>query len=261
MNRRKVIAAVVVCLVLAIGMIVWSGSRKSDPDFALKAKPNAYDDFTKAGKMLMGSPMPAGKDEAFVARNKPALDAFRFGLKKRFEAPLETYDLQTFSNLVLPNMGAFRNLAQAVKAEAEAAVLAGNYPQAASIYLEIIQFGEKIEAGPLVFLLSGLSVEDIGRKGLEGLQAQLSGMDRAAAAEKLKDLQTERITFEQVQKRETYFGRRNSLTPIHYIVGRRLARGAIESARLKYKKALDTQAALIEKLGSPPPSAPSSGGR
>jgi len=233
---------------LLVAMVAWSATKKGPPPFLAGLKQNAYDDFIKAGNSLIGTFEDADDPKAFIRTNQPAFNAFRAGLPRRFEAPVETYDLQTFSALVMPKLALLKRLGQTIKAEGKLAEDSKNYTDAARIYLELIDFGQKIQAGPVIFLLVGLAVEDMGLKSLQSMENRLKEPDRAQIAQRLAKLAADRISFEEVMRRERYFGRRNSPTPFHYLISLRMTRAAIDKARSKYNTVVKSEKQLVEQL-------------
>src|SRR6187551_1805013 len=99
MPRKKWVLVIVgaLAVLLLASLIAWSTAKRSAPPFLAGMTQNSYDDFVKATKLLTGNPADAADLESFIRTNQPALDTFRAGLKKRFEAPAETYDLQAFA--------------------------------------------------------------------------------------------------------------------------------------------------------------------
>jgi hypothetical protein len=250
MLRKKavLVIAATIGIALVIVLALWSRTRTSAPPFLADVKQNAYDDFVRATKLLIGTTDQAEDLGEFLRLNRPALDLLRQGLRQKFEAPAETYDLQTFASLVIPNMGSLKPLAHALKAEGQHAEDAGNYRKAAAIYLELIQFGQKIQAGPTIFVLHGLSAEDLGFKALQKIEPKLESADRIKAAAELERLNKTRISFEEVVKRERYFMRRSSPTPFHYFMGLRMTQSAIDSAAKKYERQVKWELEFAEKL-------------
>jgi hypothetical protein len=252
MLRKKwvlVIGGALAVLLLA-SLITWSTAKRSAPPFLAGLTQNSYDDFVKAGKLLIGT-VEDGDLETFVRTNRPALDTVRAGLKKRFEAPAETYDMQAFANLVMPNMSYLKQLGKAIKAEGTLAEDSGKYTEASTIYLDLIECGQKIQAGPLIFLLMGLAVEDMGHKSLQGIEKHLKEPDRQEIATRLSKLAENRIPFEEILARERFFARRNSPTPFHYLFFARMMKAGIDSAERKYDTMVKAEQQLLDQFKQP----------
>ena len=248
LRRKSILIPGVIALILAIGLVMWSASRNSAPEFLAGLSQNAYDDFVRAGNPMAGFPDELMQD--FMRTNHVTLDLLRRGLGKRFEAPAETYSMETFGAIVMPNMALFKRLGQTLKAAGKNAEEEAKFAEAASIYLDLIQFGQKAQAGPVIFCLIGLAVEDMGLRGLQNLESNLNGSERAQVASKLEQLVAERLSFEEILKRERYFGRRNSPTPFHYLISVRMSRPAIQSAHAKYDRQVKAERDFIAKLRS-----------
>ena len=249
MLRKKsvLIIGVIVALVLA-GLVMWSASRNAAPAFLAGLSQNGYDDFVKAGNSLSILPTANKVPKDSVHTNPRMLEIFRAGLKKKFEAPAETYRMETMASRVMPNMALLKQLAQAVKAEGENLEDQGRFGEAAWIYVELIEYGQKVQAGPVIFCLVGLALEDMGLKALQGIETKLKDLERAQVVSRLEQLAAERISFEDVIKRERYFGRRNSLTPFHYLIALRMSRPAMDNARAKHDREVKAERDFIAKL-------------
>jgi hypothetical protein len=139
-------------------------------------------------------------------------------------------------------------LALALNNEASFAEQRGKYDEAATVYLDIIRFGQKVETGPIIFMLVGASIEQIGFRGLDQIRDRITSPERSKASAQLKVLNQNRISFEQVMERERYFARRNASTPLHYFVGVFQSRAPIQKAKAKYEKHLRDAQVLASDL-------------
>src|SRR5262245_47399933 len=122
MLRKKwvlILGGLLVVLLVA-SFLGWSATKKGPPPFLKGISQNGYDDFVKAGNLLIGN-IEDADSEAFMRTNQPALNAFREGLRQPFEAPAETYDLQTLASLIMPNLAVLKRLGQTIKAEGKLA--------------------------------------------------------------------------------------------------------------------------------------------
>lgn len=249
MFSRRVIVTIagLLTLLLIVALGQWSQTKRGTPPFLEGITPNAYDEFIRSIQMLQGTPQE-GNPAEFVKTNEPALAAFRRGMKQKFEAPIETYNQQTLAATVMPNLAGLKALGLAVKAEGNAAQEEKDFTRAASIYLELMEYGQKIQHGPVIFLLVGLAVENQGFFGLQTLETKLAENEKKEVAARLEQLAAERITFEEVLTRERYFARRASPTPLHYLIGVRQSRAALEKSRSKHETMLRQQQEFIAKL-------------
>ena len=129
----------------------------------------------------------------------------------------------------------------------------GDYASAARSYVDIIRLGQTIQAGPLIFMLVGVSIERIGVEALTELEPNLGGETRSQIAGTLKQLNETRLPFERVEMRERYFIRRGSPTPIHYLLFTRHVRAAMDRGKQKHTQAYQSLDALASKLAQPVP--------
>ena len=114
----------------------------------------------------------------------------------------------------------------------------------------------KLKAGPLIFMLIGVSIERIGVEALEQLEPKLVNPARSQIASTLKELNEVRVPFEEVEWRERYLRRRASPTPIHSLIFTRHVRAAIEKGKQKHTQAYQSLGALASKLAQPVPAVP-----
>ncbi len=257
--RRK-IQLIITALILgiaALGFLIWTANKGINTPLFLDAKSNAYDALILA-KNNLGEirPDPTSAQLAqIVTNNAEALRLMRAALEKPFEAPEGAYHVQSV-NPVLDNIGRFKELALLLKCEGLLAEQNGNFAAAARSYIEIIRLGQKIQAGPLIFMLIGVSIERIGVEALTQLEPNLAGDPRSQTSATLKQLNETRLPFEEVEMRERFFRRRGSPTPIHYLIFTRHVRAAIERGKQKHTQAYQSLDALASKLAQPVPSVP-----
>jgi hypothetical protein len=62
----------------------------------------------------------------------------------------------------------------------------------------------KIEAGTVIFAMVGISFERIGIDALQQLEPDLQGSVRKEIASKLREINSQRVTFESIEDRERY---------------------------------------------------------
>jgi len=236
MSRRKLTVWLVAVMgaIFVVGLVAWAKTKGEVP-FTKGLEKNGYETFFLAGTHLVSDGQTVQPDDyaASVMRNRKALALVREGLKLRAELPADSYEQR---DLALGKVGGFKGLANAMKVEAQYAELQGKQGEAANSYLDIIRFGQKVEAGLLIHFLVGLSVESIGLRGLEGLEPNLQGAERARVAAELLALRESRLPFREVLERERYYMRRNSATPLHYFVGLYMTKAAIAKAQGKHEK-------------------------
>jgi hypothetical protein len=241
----------VIALLAIIGGVLWAKGKSGAPPFLEGVNPNGFDDFVKATSLIAVNSTEAGEEteqlsEAIKA-NRPAREALRRGLELKVEAPATVYDVQTIGPY-LNQLGDLKKLAQILKLEGTLAEKEGKPLEAARIYLEIMKFGQKVQSGPLISCLSGLAIEVLGFRELSRLEPELKAADRVEIANALEKLNRERVHFEEVVQRERFVLRKNSATPIHYLLLAPRLKPAIENARSKHERQIDDQRKLIEDL-------------
>ena len=251
-RKTQIMITALILAIAALGFLIWNANRGIDTPMFLDAKSNAYDALMFAEKQLGDfSPDPdSGKLAQSVTNNAEALRVMRAALEKPFEAPEATYDNQLI-NAVLGNIGRFKTLALAAKCEGILAEQNGDFPSAARAYVDIIRLGQKIEAGPLIFMLIGVSVERIGVEALERIEPKLINPTRGEVAATLKQLNETRLPFGEIERRERYLRRRASPTAIHYIIFTRHVRAAMEKGNDKHMQAYQSLDAIASKLALP----------
>ena len=256
-RKTQIIITALILGIAALGFLIWSANKGINTPLFLDAKSNAYEALIFAEEQLIDfSPKPtSAKFAQSVTNNAAALNLMRAALEKTFEAPESTYDNQLI-NTVLGNIGRFKTLALAAKCEGVLAERNGDFPSAARSYVDIIRLGQKVQAGPLIFMLIGVSIERIGVEALEQLEPKLVNPARSQIASTLKELNEVRVPFEEVEWRERYLRRRASPTPIHSLIFTRHVRAAIEKGKQKHTQAYQSLGALASKLAQPVPAVP-----
>jgi len=254
--RRKTqfIITGLILAIAALGFLIWAGNKDITAPMFRDPEANAYEALIFAQKQLgdISSDSAPAEITQSVANNGVALKLMRAALEKPFEAPEAVYDPQ-INNAHLNDLGRFKALALAAKREGTLAERDGDYASAARSYVDIIRLGQTIQAGPLIFMLVGVSIERIGVEVLTELEPNLTGDTRSQTAAVLKQLNETRLPFAEVEMRERYFRRRGSPTPIHYLIFSRHVRAAMDKGNEKHMQAYQSLDALASKLAQPTP--------
>jgi hypothetical protein len=256
-RRTQLIITVVILAIAALGFLIWSANRGITSPMFRHPEANAYEALIFAAKQMgniSADPSPAEFTQS-VTNNATALKLMRAALEKPFEAPEAVYDPQA-NNANLNNVGTFKALALAAKREGTLAEQNGDYASAARSYVDIIRLGQTIQAGPLIFMLVGVSIERIGVEALTELEPNITGDTRSQTAAALKQLNETRLPFAEVEMRERYFSRRASPTPIHYLIFSRHLRAAMNKGNEKHTQAYQSLDAIASKLAQPTPRTP-----
>lgn len=252
MPRKSWVILAGLALFLLGALFIWATAKSAQAPF-LTARAPAYDTLVHAATLLqVTTPTPADHQlVAYVAANAPALEVLRKALQQPFEAPPAAYDTAAAGS-TLNQIASMKSLALALKNEGLNAQRQGDIPSAARSYIDILRLGQKIEAGPLIFMLIGVSLERIGLEALEKIEPELTPPARSEVAAALKQINTQRIPFSSIEDRERYIRRRNSPTPLHYLIFSRHLRAAMDKGQQKYEQTVQAVDALASKLQRPP---------
>ena len=237
MRRTSWIIAAVVVLFLAGAVVLWTAARSATPPF-LTAPAPAFDTLVRAGNQIQDMNHSPSTNElpAYVATNSAAIASIREALTQSFEAPAATYDVRA-NNTPLNQVGSFKGLALLLRNEGLNFELQDKPAEAARSYIDIIRLGQKVESGPLIFMLIGVSIEHIGVEALDKLEPDLPSPVRAEIVRALREINSQRVPFAVVEERERYFIRRGSPTPLHFMFFVRKTGPAIAKAKSKHAQA------------------------
>jgi len=186
-RRLWLIGAFVTALLLA--WLLWPEPKTVS---APLPSPNGYDDFVKAGKLLVSissdyTKMPAEELRAYVGTNQEPLRLLRLGLQRECRVPTE-HSATYFQNH-LPALSSFKVLALLLSAKGRLAEAEGRYSAAAKIHLDLIHFGQSAARGGLIIdKLVGVAVEDIGLAGMERMFNHLNAESSRATLRALQEL-------------------------------------------------------------------------
>jgi hypothetical protein len=200
----------VVAAMLVVATLVFT---RNQPPLASSPlpKPNGYDDFIQAGRMVADntsdfSTMNEADLRALVSKNSEAVKLTRTGLTRRCQVPL---DFITPNPNYFTNLAAVKRLARAVAAEGRLAQLENRPADAADAYLTVIRLGYAISHGGLLIdALVGLSVEAIGTVSMERLAPKLDAQQCREAAATLESCQEKREPAQIIVSRERTWVRR-----------------------------------------------------
>jgi hypothetical protein len=172
-------------------------------------KPNGYDYFVKAGKMLpTGGKVQYGpasstepldswtmaEYEQFMRLNAPALAVFREGLSKPSMSP------RSKSYYDFPSYASFREIARRLVSEAMYYEKTNQFAKAADSLLDCQELGVEVpRGGCLITGLVGFAVESIGGpQRLGPLLAKLSSNELAHVAKRLERIQAKRVPYFEI---------------------------------------------------------------
>ena len=246
MRRKSLLLLLGLALFIGAALFLWARTKSVTPPF-IGSNRIGYYNLVRAVNLLQDlNHEPATNYIAtYLHTNAAALKLLREALNQPCEAPPETYQTGMVN---VNDMGAFKNLALVLKVEGRQAELQHRPADAARSYLDMIRLGQKVESGPLVSLMIGLSIEKSGLDSLEKLAPQLTGPARAEVATTLKQLNTQRIAYSAIEERERYIRRKLSPTPLHYMIASRAVRAAMNKGQQKYEATEQESAQLASEL-------------
>lgn len=169
------------CIFATTALVTWILWPAPTPVSEPLPSPNGYDDFVRAGRLLVAfSPdyrkLPTDQLQAAVKSNEEPLRILRVGLGRDCRKPLE-YTLSHFMATAkdLPTM---KQLAQLVSAEGVLAEREERFRNAAVSHTDNMKLGAAMARGGLVIdHLVGIACEAIGIAGMERVFAKLAAQE------------------------------------------------------------------------------------
>ena len=231
---------VMVVIVVNVVIIAYVFLGGSTPPPRPMPNPNGYDDFVKAGKMVIGNPstndtMSQAELEALIATNSNTLKLVRLGLSRECREPVEYSTNYTVQ--LLPELGSLKQLIFLLLAEGRLAELNGSTNDAAAIYLEGVRFGEELGHGGLV--ISGL----VSVACESGAMSRLQRLTNCVTAVKCREISE---VLETIDDREEPIA--DTLAQERLWSWKTFGlRGQIESL-LMYKQRANTKARVVAKI-------------
>lgn len=242
----------VLAMILLGSVWMWTAAKRQTPAF-LRTPAPAFETLVRAGSRIQDPNPSPSSDElaAYIATNAAALATVREALTKPFEAPAAMYDIHTM-NTSFTQVGGFKKLALMLKNEGTHYENQGKMAEAGRCYADVIRLGLKVERGPLIFMLIGVSFERIGLEALEAIEPKIPARARKELSAGLREMNSQRVPFAEIEERERYIRRRHSPTPFHYLIFAGQARAGIVNAQNKYEPAWQYLDALASKLDRTP---------
>ncbi len=214
MNLKKGILSIAVGLLLIAVAFLFI---KPSPSPTTKLpNPNGYDDLVKAGQMFVGD-LPdcvwdklddecLEKTRTFLKANSEALKLARLGLSRDSRVPVQ-YS-QAYISKLLPELSAFRRLAQTLVVEGKVAEKENRIDDAIQSYLHTAQLNEKLRGSLMIESLVGLAVEPMGLGPLQKLATRMTRNQRRVVIKNLIELYSERDSLDEIMVRERNYVRR-----------------------------------------------------
>ena len=210
-KRVKWLFGLVVAANLVIVLVVILGAFELPPPKPLP-KPNGYDDFVKAGKMVSGNAgdWSTNTEEqltALVATNAEALKLVRAGFGQECRVPNDYTN--KFADFLLNDLAAQKRLALNLCAEGRLAELQQRTNDAVQSFLDAERFGvECCRGGVMISKLVGIACESLGRSGLRPLVGNLDAEQSRKIAQTLAPLETKEDSLNQCLEQERDFAGR-----------------------------------------------------
>jgi len=192
---------IILLLIIALNIVYVINNRS--PNIIVPTpvvpNPNGWDDFQRA-KLRLPKPhtyynrkpdvWTHQELEAFRKDNAQALSALREGLGKPYLHP----PMPAQSTYIVE-----RELARRLRIEAVYYENAGNYYNAASSWLDCIEFGVVLpKGGSFITSLTGGAIESIGTNGLGSILGKLTPRELELVANRLERIMSKRTTFSEM---------------------------------------------------------------
>lgn len=172
-------------------------------------RPNGYDDFIAAGRILEGTVISTANFDystAGYASLKGAAKGVRPGLKRAREGfgkphlvPVDFTDAMVTTD----KLGSLRTLARAFAATGRLAELDGDVDEALRAYLDAIRLGHACRRGGLIIDgLVGLAISGVGERSLYGVHPSLSPGQCMTAAAQLNEVLGSSEAFSEIEHRD-----------------------------------------------------------
>jgi len=241
--RRKLrtLLLTLVAFLLLIYFVFIALTTSRAPPLAPLPNPNGYDDFVKAGNLIIGftnTPYAMEPDElrTFVAINAEALRLARVGLNRTCSVPT----VEGLTNFNMSDLATIKKLAHLLAGDGRVAELDGRTYDAVLCHLDDIRLGNEVSRGGFVIhRLVGMACEAIGYARLAKIVPSLKPEEARAVIAELEKLDQSAVTWPEVMKLENAFMRHQMpkhFNPIAWVHDWWVNRFAIKSAKQRSQK-------------------------
>ena len=215
MARKFIILLATFFIITNVLLVVLVLLRDNSTPSRPMPRPNGYDDFVRAGKLVVLSSsdytnlntMARDPLAALVTSNHDALAAVRVGLTHDSLVPDDYSTNYTTDHL--PDFATFKQLSQVFRAEGRLAELDGRTNDAAKIYLDGVRFGQdSSRGGVMLSRLVGIACETIAFNSLRPLNDQLDATNSRAVARELEKIDADEDPVEQTLQQEARWARK-----------------------------------------------------
>lgn len=207
--KKLLIGLAALVLVLMGALAIMTGKPPPLPPLP---QPNGYDDFVKAGRVVVSAQNDNPADleleelRARVTANREALRLARAGLQRECRVVLD-FSTNNLANHVA-QMGTFKALTRAFLAEGSLSERENRPGDAARAYLDAIRFGhEGFRGGVVIDMLVGLACRSLGCRSLERMLDKLTVAECQESIRQLKDMEAKAEALDTVFKQERFWAR------------------------------------------------------
>ncbi|MCX6928172.1 MAG: hypothetical protein NT154_33925 [Verrucomicrobia bacterium] len=200
----------IVAALLVVAALSYTLSQPA-PTLAPLPKPNGYDDFVQAGRMLPENSTDFGtmgeEDlRTFVKKNSEALKLARTGLSRACQVPLD-YSVSNQSHI--SNLAVLKRLALALAAEGRLAEFENRPADAVEAYVTVIRLGHALcRGGVIIDALVGVAIQSIGTARMEKLAPTLDAKQCHEVVTVLESCESRRELLDTVLANERSWARR-----------------------------------------------------
>ena len=209
-SRNWLLALCIVAFpfVLFFGFLVFM--QEPLPPVTPLPNPNGYEDFVKAGEMVVNGSgdsqelnhLDKQQLSGLMATNADALQLLRAGLSNQCRVPIQFSE--NYMGNHLNDLASLKRLAWVLAAEGRLAEEENRPGDAAKSYLDAIHLGnDSVRGGVLIDELVGIAIEAIGTSHLQTLLPQLDASSCRETAAALEDLDSQRQTWNEVMQQES----------------------------------------------------------
>ena len=203
--RNLIFASTAFAFALALAGYFFAVRKPSLPDF-LANRSDGYEQIVALGKTVDRDPKLVTNAVEFIASNPKVFQEFARVAQLHFEPPERQYEQYRMENDILP----LSRLSRAWLIREQQLEKERQFAAAADACVTNLIYCLNIERGPLINLLIGIALEQPTVHYLNQLIPKLSTNDLARLVPRLRKLNRSRIDFEEVARRERYFGKMNS---------------------------------------------------
>ena len=200
--------AFAVAVVIGLGVLMYQYRNPARPDFLKVEGPNGYELLLEAAGKLQVDPREVTNNfGAFVEAHEGMFADLAEGLKHPAEAPERAYEP---GSMIYKELIPLRKLGNALVVKANLAREESRWGDAAEVYLEGIRLGQKLEHGPLIYLMLGSAIELMNVEKLSKIVPRLNAEELGRFAGEVSKMNEERVLFGEVCRRERYFVQLNA---------------------------------------------------